>query len=61
MLLCFSFTLNICSRDRLESSLEFILTVVLPTLIKFLFKISAADFGSVISVSLSARKMSESS
>ena len=61
MLLCLLYTLSICSRDRLESSLEFIFTVILPTLMKYMFMISATEFGSVISVSFSVRQMSESS
>ena len=60
MLLCFSNILMISCKDRLESSFEFICSVVWPMLMKCLFMISAMFLGSVISESFSDRQMSES-
>ena len=45
-------------KDKLESSFEFICSVVWPTLMKCLFMISAMFLGSVISESFSDRQMS---
>ena len=52
--------LMIWCKDKLESSFEFICSVVWPTLMKCLFMISAMFLGSVISEPFSDRQMSVS-